>query len=98
MSPGSSTESYPAFVHIGLRENPGRNLNQEPMEGKDRLLVQRSHVSTEVNDQPTSTREHLKSLVYETPIESKEAFVVRRLAAPTFYSTCLESLNVHDTQ
>ncbi|KAJ4434493.1 hypothetical protein ANN_23055 [Periplaneta americana] len=29
MSPGSSTESYPAFAHIGLRENPGRNLNQE---------------------------------------------------------------------
>ncbi|KAJ4445971.1 hypothetical protein ANN_12657 [Periplaneta americana] len=28
MSPGSSTESYPAFVRIGLRENPGKNLNQ----------------------------------------------------------------------
>ncbi|KAJ4447362.1 hypothetical protein ANN_09368 [Periplaneta americana] len=27
MSPGSSTESYPAFAHIGLRENPGENLN-----------------------------------------------------------------------
>ncbi|KAJ4436301.1 hypothetical protein ANN_18932 [Periplaneta americana] len=28
MSPGSSTESYPAFAHIGFRENPGKNLNQ----------------------------------------------------------------------
>ncbi|KAJ4433619.1 hypothetical protein ANN_15929 [Periplaneta americana] len=28
MSPGSSTETYPAFAHIGLRENPGKNLNQ----------------------------------------------------------------------
>ncbi|KAJ4451702.1 hypothetical protein ANN_03172 [Periplaneta americana] len=28
MSPGSSTESYPAFAQIGLRENPGKNLNQ----------------------------------------------------------------------
>ncbi|KAJ4439907.1 hypothetical protein ANN_08037 [Periplaneta americana] len=28
MSPGSSTESYPVFAHIGLRENPGKNLNQ----------------------------------------------------------------------
>ncbi|KAJ4437446.1 hypothetical protein ANN_17590 [Periplaneta americana] len=28
MSPGSSTESYPAFAHIGLRENTGKNLNQ----------------------------------------------------------------------
>ncbi|KAJ4439435.1 hypothetical protein ANN_07559 [Periplaneta americana] len=28
MSPGSSTESYPAFARIGLRENPGKKLNQ----------------------------------------------------------------------
>ncbi|KAJ4442809.1 hypothetical protein ANN_04402 [Periplaneta americana] len=28
MSPGSSTESYPAFARIGLRENPGKPLNQ----------------------------------------------------------------------
>ncbi|KAJ4451450.1 hypothetical protein ANN_02912 [Periplaneta americana] len=28
MSPGSTTESYPAFARIGLRENPGKNLNQ----------------------------------------------------------------------
>ncbi|KAJ4447458.1 hypothetical protein ANN_09465 [Periplaneta americana] len=28
MSPGSSTESYTAFARIGLRENPGKNLNQ----------------------------------------------------------------------
>ncbi|KAJ4426163.1 hypothetical protein ANN_26972 [Periplaneta americana] len=28
MSPGSSTESYPAFAHLGLRENLGKNLNQ----------------------------------------------------------------------
>ncbi|KAJ4431022.1 hypothetical protein ANN_19615 [Periplaneta americana] len=27
-SPGSSTESYPAFAHNGLRENPGKSLNQ----------------------------------------------------------------------
>ncbi|KAJ4443702.1 hypothetical protein ANN_05377 [Periplaneta americana] len=28
MGPGSNTGSYPAFAHIGLRENPGKNLNQ----------------------------------------------------------------------
>ncbi|KAJ4433443.1 hypothetical protein ANN_15745 [Periplaneta americana] len=28
MSPGSSTESYPAFARIGLRENHGKNLNR----------------------------------------------------------------------
>ncbi|KAJ4425798.1 hypothetical protein ANN_27423 [Periplaneta americana] len=29
MSPGSNTVSYPAFAHIGLRENPGKKLNQK---------------------------------------------------------------------
>ncbi|KAJ4440953.1 hypothetical protein ANN_10802 [Periplaneta americana] len=28
MSPGSNTESYPVLAHIGLRENPRKNLNQ----------------------------------------------------------------------
>ncbi|KAJ4433712.1 hypothetical protein ANN_16023 [Periplaneta americana] len=28
MSPGSNTESYLAFARTGLRENPGKNLNQ----------------------------------------------------------------------
>ncbi|KAJ4434163.1 hypothetical protein ANN_16485 [Periplaneta americana] len=28
MSPRFSTDSYPAFVHFGLRENPRKNLNQ----------------------------------------------------------------------
>ncbi|KAJ4431780.1 hypothetical protein ANN_20385 [Periplaneta americana] len=28
MNPGSNTESYPVFARIGLRENPGKNLNQ----------------------------------------------------------------------
>ncbi|KAJ4433420.1 hypothetical protein ANN_15679 [Periplaneta americana] len=28
MSPGSNTQSYPAFAHIGLKENPEKNLNQ----------------------------------------------------------------------
>ncbi|KAJ4451969.1 hypothetical protein ANN_03453 [Periplaneta americana] len=35
MSPGSSTESYPAFARIGLRENPGKNLNQETCPDRD---------------------------------------------------------------
>ncbi|KAJ4435372.1 hypothetical protein ANN_17986 [Periplaneta americana] len=37
MSPGSSTESYPAFARIGLRENPGKNVNQgEEREEEDK--------------------------------------------------------------
>ncbi|KAJ4442905.1 hypothetical protein ANN_04499 [Periplaneta americana] len=31
MIPGSNTESYPAFAHIGLRENPRKNINQSLM-------------------------------------------------------------------
>ncbi|KAJ4431251.1 hypothetical protein ANN_19848 [Periplaneta americana] len=35
MSPGSSTESYPTFARIGLRENPGKNLNQVTCPDRD---------------------------------------------------------------
>ncbi|KAJ4432097.1 hypothetical protein ANN_20711 [Periplaneta americana] len=35
MSPGSSTESYPAFARIGLRENLGKNLNQVTCPDRD---------------------------------------------------------------
>ncbi|KAJ4439744.1 hypothetical protein ANN_07872 [Periplaneta americana] len=49
MSPGSSTESYPAFAHIGLRENPGKNLNQvtcPDRESNPGHLLSRSDVLT----------------------------------------------------
>ncbi|KAJ4446951.1 hypothetical protein ANN_13653 [Periplaneta americana] len=35
MSSGSNTESYPAFARIGLRENPGKNLNQVTCPDRD---------------------------------------------------------------
>ncbi|KAJ4447114.1 hypothetical protein ANN_09114 [Periplaneta americana] len=35
VSPGSSTESRPAFARIGLRENPGKNLNQVTCPDRD---------------------------------------------------------------
>ncbi|KAJ4439255.1 hypothetical protein ANN_07375 [Periplaneta americana] len=35
MSSGSSTESYPAFARVGLRENPGENLNQVTCPDRD---------------------------------------------------------------
>ncbi|KAJ4449169.1 hypothetical protein ANN_00565 [Periplaneta americana] len=35
MSQGSSTENYPAFARIGLRENPGKNLNQVTCPDRD---------------------------------------------------------------
>ncbi|KAJ4439504.1 hypothetical protein ANN_07628 [Periplaneta americana] len=40
MNPGSSTESYPAFARIGLRENSGKNLNQiRDLSGSERAHV-----------------------------------------------------------
>ncbi|KAJ4434897.1 hypothetical protein ANN_23468 [Periplaneta americana] len=35
MSPGTSIESYPAFYRIGLREKPGKNLNQVTCPDRD---------------------------------------------------------------
>ncbi|KAJ4430984.1 hypothetical protein ANN_19577 [Periplaneta americana] len=35
MSPRSSTESYPASARIGLRENPGKNLNRVTFPDRD---------------------------------------------------------------
>ncbi|KAJ4442400.1 hypothetical protein ANN_03986 [Periplaneta americana] len=35
MIPGPNTESYPAFARIGLRENPGKNLNQVTCPDRD---------------------------------------------------------------
>ncbi|KAJ4435550.1 hypothetical protein ANN_18166 [Periplaneta americana] len=49
MNPGSSTESYPAFAPIGLRENPGKNLNQVTCPDRDSNpdhLVSRSDALT----------------------------------------------------
>ncbi|KAJ4430831.1 hypothetical protein ANN_19422 [Periplaneta americana] len=49
MSPGSSTESYPAFAHIELRENPGKNLNQVTCPDRDSIpghLVSRPNALT----------------------------------------------------
>ncbi|KAJ4435820.1 hypothetical protein ANN_18439 [Periplaneta americana] len=38
MNPGSSTESYPAFIRIGLRKTPGKNLNQINISSLRKLL------------------------------------------------------------
>ncbi|KAJ4431312.1 hypothetical protein ANN_19909 [Periplaneta americana] len=60
MSPGSSTESYPAFAHIGLRENPGKNLNQvtcPDRESNPGHLVSRPDVPTVT---PQATKENIE--------------------------------------
>ncbi|KAJ4448881.1 hypothetical protein ANN_00272 [Periplaneta americana] len=64
MSPGSITESYPAFARIGLRENPGKNLNQVTCPDRDSNpghLVSRPDVLT-VTPQNTVTSEAVATI------------------------------------
>ncbi|KAJ4436319.1 hypothetical protein ANN_18950 [Periplaneta americana] len=58
MSPGSSTKSYPAFAHIGLRENSEKNLNQERVitnlpEGAIVVFDNASYHTIQENKDPT---------------------------------------------
>ncbi|KAJ4447829.1 hypothetical protein ANN_09837 [Periplaneta americana] len=50
MSKGASTENYPAFAHIGLRENTGNNLNEQEDNGQDWQSIEKSG-NTWVDDQ-----------------------------------------------
>ncbi|KAJ4445820.1 hypothetical protein ANN_12505 [Periplaneta americana] len=52
MSPGSSTESYPAFARI-VEENPGKNLNQFPRSTNEAF---RAKVVWLFNDAVSTTR------------------------------------------
>ncbi|KAJ4444645.1 hypothetical protein ANN_06441 [Periplaneta americana] len=45
MSPGSSTESYPAFARIGLRENPGKTSTRP-----ERVKQGLNHVADDDDD------------------------------------------------
>ncbi|KAJ4440613.1 hypothetical protein ANN_08759 [Periplaneta americana] len=57
MSPGSSTEGYTAFAHIGLRENPGKNLNQI---SKFEIIIEVAGTESKV-DKSTSEEECLQT-------------------------------------
>ncbi|KAJ4437443.1 hypothetical protein ANN_17587 [Periplaneta americana] len=64
MNPGSSTKSYPVFAHIGLRENPGKNINQityPDWESKPGHLVSQPDALT-VTPQLTEVRTKLNLL------------------------------------
>ncbi|KAJ4451569.1 hypothetical protein ANN_03038 [Periplaneta americana] len=63
MSPGSSTESYPAFAHIGLRENPGKNLNQGFV--KDITYTQKPRNIDELRLKITQTFQQITPLILQ---------------------------------
>ncbi|KAJ4450716.1 hypothetical protein ANN_02146 [Periplaneta americana] len=60
MSPGSSTESYPAFARIGLRENPRKNFNQVTCPDRDsnpgHLVSQPDALTVTPQDEETKQR------------------------------------------
>ncbi|KAJ4450687.1 hypothetical protein ANN_02116 [Periplaneta americana] len=76
MSPGSSTESYTAFAHIGLRENPGRkphpgNLPQPGIEsGPPGFAARRANL-------------------YSTVSQSKQASLVYRSSTRVCVRNCV---------
>ncbi|KAJ4427743.1 hypothetical protein ANN_25396 [Periplaneta americana] len=76
MSPGSSTESYPAFAHIGLRENPGKNLNQmtcPDRESNPGHLVSRTDALT-VTPQVCNKRSSHKIMYDTRAVSSRTGF------------------------
>ncbi|KAJ4433780.1 hypothetical protein ANN_16092 [Periplaneta americana] len=95
MSPGSNTESYPAFAHIGLRENPGKNLNQvtcPDRESKPGHLVSRP-------DALTASPFNLSApivLLNRTHRHDTTVHVVIRLLIPALYKNQSDSLMAAD--
>ncbi|KAJ4438895.1 hypothetical protein ANN_14849 [Periplaneta americana] len=61
MSPGSSTESYPAFARIGLRKNPGKNLNQVTCPGPPGFAARRTDRYSTAREGPRPTSRLLAS-------------------------------------
>ncbi|KAJ4432386.1 hypothetical protein ANN_21005 [Periplaneta americana] len=74
MSPGSRTESYPAFAHIGLRENPGKTSTRKS--GKVVALIEggnsQRYVAT-VLEIPRSTVQRVYHRFRETGVYSRRS-------------------------
>ncbi|KAJ4431111.1 hypothetical protein ANN_19706 [Periplaneta americana] len=76
MSPGSNTENYLAFARIGLRENPGKNLNQVTCPDRDSNpghLVSRPDALTVYGTQ----KNHLPDLLVISVVPSAQKLGIR---------------------
>ncbi|KAJ4443131.1 hypothetical protein ANN_04781 [Periplaneta americana] len=71
MSPGSNTESYPAFARIGLRESPGKNLNQITCPDRD---SNPRHLVSQPDALTVTLQEH-RAFVIETFFKSGDSVV-----------------------
>ncbi|KAJ4435303.1 hypothetical protein ANN_17913 [Periplaneta americana] len=77
MSSRSSTESYPAFSQIGLRENPGKSLNQVICPDQDSNpghLVSRPNALTIGSHQEDYQRSLLRRRRYSADINGTEEY------------------------
>ncbi|KAJ4440271.1 hypothetical protein ANN_08410 [Periplaneta americana] len=74
MSPGSSTEIYPEFARIGLKENPGKNLNQAERELQELLNRVKDEKSLLANDSLTISKWNLTQ--YLQPQVLKPFFII----------------------
>ncbi|KAJ4441315.1 hypothetical protein ANN_11169 [Periplaneta americana] len=88
MSPGSNTESYPAFAHIGLRENPGKNLNQSESivissSGKTNKKLMQKHARFSTSKDAIW---HVRLLVYDVQLPQKKATMVTSQSKGQFSS------------
>ncbi|KAJ4439552.1 hypothetical protein ANN_07676 [Periplaneta americana] len=59
MNPGSSTESYPAFAHIGLRESPGKTSTRPEARSHLPQAISRLCVGTLVDHFPRQAIERM---------------------------------------
>ncbi|KAJ4433582.1 hypothetical protein ANN_15892 [Periplaneta americana] len=75
MSPGSNTDSYPAFAHIILRENLGKNLNQVVYNNTTVTQLRRSFAITSLR----------KKWNIDTEMKCMK-YVFRRIANGTWYN------------
>ncbi|KAJ4430292.1 hypothetical protein ANN_22504 [Periplaneta americana] len=84
MSSGSSTESYSAFAHIGLRENSGKNLNQGVKEVVDRNIGSRNIEERANMNEPSDNSQNLKNFKINIEENSEKIQVVRKVCYDKF--------------
>ncbi|KAJ4450031.1 hypothetical protein ANN_01438 [Periplaneta americana] len=94
MSPESSTESYSAFAHLGLRENPGKNLNQvtcPDRESNPGLLVSQPDALT-VTPQSISGLDHSVAAVTRH-LKAQELVIYCKKLIFSYHIAVFENMN-----
>ncbi|KAJ4449105.1 hypothetical protein ANN_00500 [Periplaneta americana] len=96
MSPGSNTESYPAFAHIGLRENPGKTLNQVISVSPDVPEFCPAGVLSHSSKSTDMSLSHLSTLKFHRPGSGSnpQSWALKASAIPTRQSGRLSHMEL----